>query len=360
MKKMMIPGLLLVALSGNSRAQDSTKGVLSFSGYIETYYIYDFNKPANNTLPGFFYNHNRANELNLNLGLLKLAYNNSNTRANLAFAAGTYINANYTAEPGVLKNVYEANAGIRLSKKSDLWLDAGIFSSHIGFESAIGKDCWALTRSIPGDNSPFFETGIKLGYTSKDSKWFLGALVLNGWQRIQRPDGNTTPSFGTQVTYKPSNNVTLNYSTFIGSDKPDTARRMRYFNNFYGILQLNDQWSATAGFDIGMEQKARGSSAVNTWHSPILMIKYAASTKSALAARAEYYADKNGVIIATGTPNGFQVWGYSLNFDYALRNNAVWRMEIRTLSGKDKLFIKDTTVPVSGNTFLSTALAISF
>ncbi len=139
MKKMMITGLLMIALAGNSKAQDSTKGALLFSGYIETYYTYDFNKPVNNTLPGFFYNHNRANELNLSLGLLKLAYNNSNTRANLA--------------------------------------------------------------------------------------------------------------------------------------------------------------------------------------------------------RAEYYSDKNGVIIAAGTPNGFQVWGYSLNFDYALRNNAV---------------------PVSGNTFLSTALAISF
>ena len=29
----------------------------------------------------------------------------------IALAAGTYMNANYAAEPGVLKNIYEANAG---------------------------------------------------------------------------------------------------------------------------------------------------------------------------------------------------------------------------------------------------------
>jgi hypothetical protein len=35
-----------------------------------------------------------------------------------------------------------------------------------------------------------------------------------------------------------------------------------------------------------------------------------------LAARYEYYQDKNGVIISTNTPEGFQVTGYSLNWDY--------------------------------------------
>lgn len=58
--------------------------------------------------------------------------------------------------------------------------------SHIGFESAIGKDCWNLTRSILADNSPYYETGIKLGYTSKNEKLYLAGMYLNGWQRIQK------------------------------------------------------------------------------------------------------------------------------------------------------------------------------
>jgi len=63
-----------------------------------------------------------------------------------------------------------------------------------------------VTRSTLADNSPYFETGEKLSYTSDDSKWFASGLILNGWQHIQRPDSNTTPSIGYQLTYKTNAN----------------------------------------------------------------------------------------------------------------------------------------------------------
>ena len=87
------------------------------------------------------------------------------------------------------------------------------FTSHIGFESAIGKDCWNLTRSKLADNSPYFETGVKIGFTSKNDKWFFSGLVLNGWQRIQRQDGNNALALGHQITFKPTSKITLNSSS---------------------------------------------------------------------------------------------------------------------------------------------------
>ena len=39
-----------------------------------------------------------------------------------------------------------ANAGYKLSAKKAWWLDIGVLPSHIGFESAVGKDNWTLTR----------------------------------------------------------------------------------------------------------------------------------------------------------------------------------------------------------------------
>ena len=341
-------------------AQENKPANLIISGYLEAYYSYDFNKPSNNTKPGFLYSHNRANEINLNLGFIKAAYAADRVRGNLSFASGTYMNANYVAEPGVLKNIYEANAGLKLSAKSNLWLDAGILPSHIGWESAIGKDCPTLTRSLAAENSPYFESGIKLAYTSTNEKWYLAALVLNGWQRIQRVDGNTTPAFGTQITFKPSAEVTLNSSSFIGNDKPDSARKMRYFHDFYGIFQLNSKFSAVAGFDIGAEQKSKGSSAMNTWYTPVLIIKYAASTKTTLAVRGEYYSDKNGVIIAIATPNVFKTWGYSANLDHSITGNAMWRVEIRNLSSRDGIFTDAKGNAAQNNLSLSTSLALSF
>lgn len=132
---------------------------LTISGYLETYYSYDFANPSNHARQPFVYSYNRHNEFNLNLGFIKLAYNTDKARANIALMAGTYSNDNLSAEPGVLKNIFEANAGFKISKNKNLWVDAGIFASHIGFESAIGKDCWNLTRSILADNSPYLKVG---------------------------------------------------------------------------------------------------------------------------------------------------------------------------------------------------------
>lgn len=332
---------------------------LKISGYLETYYVYDFNQPESNIRPGFIYSHNRHNEVNLNLGLIKAAYDNGMVRGNLALMAGTYANANLAAEEGVLKNVYEANAGVKLSKTANLWADAGIFASHIGFESAIGKDCWTLTRSILADNSPYYESGAKLSYTSPSGEWFLSGLVLNGWQRIQRVEGNRTMAFGHQVMYKPSANITLNSSSFIGNDKPAADKRMRYFHNLYGQFQLSDNFGLIAGFDIGAEQKAKGSESYNCWYTPVIIGKYAVTNKASVTARAEYYDDENGVIISTGTPNGFKTFGYSVNFDYTIYSNVVWRLEARSLNSKDDIFSKDNS-PTATNAFVGTALAISF
>src|SRR6478736_6076806 len=129
MKRIAWLGIFLI-FSGLIQAQDKKANPLTISGYAEFYYQYDFNNPVNNKKPSFVYSYNRNNEVALNLGFVKASYTTENVRANLALAAGTYMNANYAAEEGVFKNVYEANIGVKLSRTNSLWLDAGVFSSH--------------------------------------------------------------------------------------------------------------------------------------------------------------------------------------------------------------------------------------
>lgn len=338
---------------------EESKPAIQVSAYMEVYYGFDLNQPDNHTRPPFIYSHNRHNEFNLNLGFLKASYQGSSVRANLALMAGTYANANLAAEPGVLKQVFEANAGVKLSKKKNLWLDAGIFASHIGFESAISKDCWNLTRSIMADNSPYYESGAKLSYTSDNEKWFASLLLLNGWQKIQRQSGNSTPAFGHQLTYKPNSKLTFNSSSFMGSDHPDSIRKMRYFHNLYGIYQINEKLAFTLGFDVGVEQKSKKSRAYNSWYTPVFMAQYRFNQKSALAARTEYYQDAHGVIIPTQTPNGFRTWGFSLNYDRQINRFAVWRIEGRKFQSKDAIFEKGNQ-PKHASVFFTTSLALAF
>ncbi len=351
-------GMLLAGMDGFAQ-DDSTRSSLTVSGYLEGYYTYDLGRPSHHNSPSFVYSHNRHNEVNLNLGLIKAAYQKSNARANFALATGTYMNANYATEPGVLKHIYEANAGIRLARRKNIWIDVGVLPSHLGFESAIGKDNWTLTRSLFAENSPYFETGAKLSYASDNGNWLVSGLVLNGWQRIQRVDGNNTPAFGHQVTYKPNSRVTFNSSSFIGNDKPDSIKQMRYFHNLYGIFQLTDQLGITAGLDIGAEQKAKGSNDYNAWYTPVMIIQLSPAAKHSITARGEYYQDKSGVIIAADTPDGFRTWGYSLNYDFWALPNAIWRVEARGFSSKDKIFKKGTE-PSATNYFLTTSIAVAF
>ena len=154
------------------------KAQLHFLDILKPTTVYDFGNPDNHKRPGFIYSHNKHNEVNLNLGFAKINYATDNIRGNFALMAGTYAEYNLAAEQDLLKNVFEANVGVKILSKHNLWIDAGIMPSHIGFESAIGKDCMTLTRSILADNSPYYEAGVKIGYTSADSKWYVAAMYL--------------------------------------------------------------------------------------------------------------------------------------------------------------------------------------
>ncbi|MFZ1263431.1 MAG: outer membrane beta-barrel protein, partial [Chitinophagaceae bacterium] len=141
--------------------------------------------------------------------------------------------------------------------------------------------------------------------------------------------------------------------------KPDSARLSRLFHNIYGIINVTDKFGVTAGFDIGTEEKFPGSGAKNTWYSPVLILKYAFTNKWAIAGRLEHYNDKNGVIIATGSPNEFQTTGYSINIDNSPVKNVLVRLEVRNLSSKDDIFVKPSS-RTNNNTFITSSIAVSF
>ncbi len=356
--------LICFAFSASSQIQPESADIwqqkpkIILSGFLDVFYVYDFNKPITDFRQPFFYNHNRHNEFNLNLGFVKIAVEHAKYRAKFALHTGTYVADNYAAEPPMLQSINEANIGVSLNKKNNLWIDAGILTSHIGFESAISIDNWTLTRSILAENSPYFSAGAKLTY-NPNSTWEIAALVLNGWQVIQRVPGNSLPSFGTQILHKPTQNIALNWSTFVGTTDPDSTRRMRYFNNFYGQFQLAKKLGIIAGFDIGAQQKSINSTAYNVWFSPVIIAQITLTQNLKTAFRAEYYQDEAGIIIPTNTQNGFKTTSFSWNFDYSPTANLACRIEGRWLKSDDNIFVKETSA-TNNNFFIAASLAVKF
>ena len=306
-------------------------------GFADVFYVYDFNRPDGPYRQAFLFNHNRHNEFNLNLGLLGLHLDHARYRARFTLQAGTYANDNYQAEPGALRNVYEAWAGLALNRGNTLWVDAGILPSHLGFESAVSMDNWTFTRSLSTESSPYYLAGVRLSYQAGES-WELAALMVNGWQRIQRLEGNSLPSFGTQVQFSPSDRMMINWSTFLGTDDPDVTRRMRYFSNLFGQFRLTERLGLLAGIDIGLQQETKGSSRYDFWIAPTLIGQYSLDARWKTALRLEYYQDLEGVIIPVSDPNGFRTTGVSWNLDYAPAPAVVCRLETRWLGSPYPVF----------------------
>jgi hypothetical protein len=347
--------ILIFFLVTNIKAmaqKDSTKPI-EFSGYVDVYYAYDFTKPQNHEMASFLYNYKRSNEVNINLALIKAAYSDQKVRANFALMVGNYAQYNMASEPTWAQFVNEANVGFRLSNKNNLWLDAGVLPSHIGFESAVGADCPTLTRSILAENTPYFETGAKLTYTNKSEKIFLSFLYLNGWQQISKPDFMNKPSFGLQFNYKINKSLNFNYSNFIGTAYPDSLNLLRYYHNLYLQFLNESKINFTLGFDVGSQ--TNGTKFI--WvYSPLAIVQYKINKKVKLASRIEYYQDKKQLIIPALSPNGFNVIGASINIDKKITNKLLWRLECKQYWSEDKIW----GTANKQNMIITTALSMKF
>lgn len=307
---------------------------IDLSLYNEIYYTQNLNDFNHTNKPNFLYNHKNENSLDINTLIGKISIKDSLYRGNLGFIFGTFAANNMLEEPSWAQNLYEANFGFKIMKKHNLWFDLGLMNSHIGFESAVGADCWTMTRSILAENSPYYETGAKLSYTSKNEKIYLAALYLNGWQNIAKLSAQTNHSFGAQLMWKPNDKFTFNYSSFLGNAQPDRNRNMRFYNNLYVIYEKS-KWGIIIGFDMGMDKNIFGKNGI--WYSPVVIIKYKFNDNKSLAIRSEYFNDSKNIIIESGRILPIQLGSISSNYDFRFLKRFLWRNEIKYFWGNQNL-----------------------
>lgn len=351
--KIFLPALAVIGIvlstvtpvKAEEKSEPASLSPLQLGFFADTYYAFDLNNPPTRDRD-FTTQAQRHNEFNLNLAVLDGRYNTENFRARLAFQTGTYVQSNYVAETILSQVLHEVSAGVKL--KDGLWLDAGIMPSHIGVESAISKDNLNYTRSLMADNTPYFETGIRL--SAAFSEQLSGQLlVLNGWQNIK--ETNSSKALGTQLQFKPWDNVLLNWSTFLGNEKPDDKPvQMRFYNNFYGTWAVTPQLDLALLFDLGAEQRAKTSDGWAMLYAGALQGRYKITPQLGIGARVEHYNDRDQMIVGSKTPNGYQVTSASLNVDYQLTENLLWRTEGRYFYSVDPIYttgIKDNASQTS-------------
>ncbi len=351
--------VVLSFLNTTFYSQESSKLEISPIGTLDIFYGYDFNKPKTQIRLPYLYNHNYHNQFAINLGTIGVQLEHKRFTSRLIFQTGSYVIQNYESEPGIFRFIHEANIKCNLGKNKRFSLDLGILPSHIGLESAISYDNPTYTRSIVAEQSPYYMNGLKLNYKIKDSLT-ISLMALNGWQKIVKVQENSLLSFGSQVNWQVNDKLTFNWSTFGGTTYPDSARKMRYYSDIFGIWKWSNKSALCFGFDIGLEQKNMNSNKYNSWIAPLLILDYAIFENTKLAARCEYYSDQSGVMIAPQGFTGAKILGSSLNLDYSFTDFLKYRLEIKMYNSKEDIFAKNTDQNTNKNIFFCSGVSLKF
>lgn len=330
MRLLVLLALLIPQIVFSQIKKDS----IHFSGYTEIYFAQDQHNWNDHQRPDFLYSHTSTNHVALNTAVLDFKYSSARVKTQLSLVEGTYANKVTSSEPIGFGALYVGNISYKLSSKENLWLQAGVMPSHIGLESAIGFSNLSLSRSLAAENSPYYESGLALQYTSKNNKWFGSVLALNGWQTMSLVPQQSRMSFGSQIQFKPNASITLNHSTYYGEVPVFTGSQMRFFQNFYGNIQLKKNWTVQFQTDYGI-QETESNGFNKNWVTGFFGLAFNVNEKLTLVGRGELLKDSNNLVIS-GVNN--ELWGYSFNINYLLDEHLMFRAEWRNITSNSYTF----------------------
>jgi hypothetical protein len=324
----------------NTATMDSSdykiKGKVTVEGYVDTYYAYNFNEPKGGDQP-YLVSMSRHNEININLAFVDVKYSASRLRARVAPGFGTYVNANYSNENGSLKNLIEANCGVKLFKAKNIWLDVGILGSPYTNESAISKDHLTYTRSLAAENVPYYLSGAKLS-VPVSNKWIAYLYLINGWQQIT--DQNTNKSIGSQIEFRPNNSLLVNWNNYLGNESTaiDSVKGLRYFTDIY-LIYSKGRLSMSSCVYYGVQENLESTL---RWWQANLICRYAFTPIMSGSFRFEYFNDPDGALVLPISPmTGFETIGISLGLNFKLEDNILFRTEARQFLADEYLFTRN-------------------
>lgn len=355
----------VAALPAAARAQlpqavDSTRRV-ELEGFVDTYYAYDAGRPRDGDR-AFTTQAARQSEFNVNLAHLALRLTGDRVRGRLSLQAGTSVQSNYAAEPArglvsgpsLSRHLQEATMGVRLGR--EVWVDGGVFFSHLGGESWLSRDNWTYTRSFVAEYSPYYESGVRLSWQAHPTL-LAQAVLVNGWQNVS--ETNEAKSAGLRLDWTPRSTVALSYYNYAGDEAATgAASRLRVFNGVGLRVAVTPALDVAGTVDLGSEGDPAGGT--KRWNGTALIARLRLADRTALGLRAESFSDPDQVVAATGLAAGLRVRGLSANLDADVAPGLRWRSELRHLRARDPLFpSRDAGGLSRGNLLLVTSLALT-
>ena len=325
-----------LAFSPDARAQTIPKPLsiegssgdwkLTLGGWVDGYFGYNFNDPANgkDALRDFDFRHDSfaLEAVALDVGFEERGgvFDGSGI-VRLTLQAGDEPDAYYAssgseraadAQPNFdsFRHVQQAYGGYRVAvpwpeDDSSLEFDLGIFMSHIGYEGLNTKDIIFFSHSLLHELTPFYATGVRAIYILSPS---LTAQinVTNGWDSVI--DNNRSKSVGAQVVWTPTEKVTatLNY---LGGPEQDATAAMRNLVDGIVVVKPIDELTLAANGHVGFDRVAPGTALDGlpaaretnvAWYGVAGYARYQLNQVWGLGVRGEVFRDEKGVPWETG------------------------------------------------------------
>jgi hypothetical protein len=344
-------------------AADTTVKV-AFGGFVDTYYAYDFGRPPtiDRSFAGgatFTTQPSRSNEFNINLAYIEMNVTGPRVHGRLALQAGTSVQSNYAGEPStgavsgpsLSRMLQEAFAGYQVTP--ELWVDAGIFYSHMGVESWASKDNPTYSRSLVSDYSPFYSSGVRAIWTASP-KVTARLDVVNGWQNIS--ESNSGKGAGVRIDYAATATATLSYYNFFNDE---AGGRLRIFNGA-GAKGVFGATTLLGELDYGTLGAPSAGGHSSSWWGFTAVLRQQVTKRVALSGRIERFDDKDQVNIVTGLAAPFQGNSASVGIDVTPQGHVLWRTELRGFVAGAPVFPNGTGAPGKNGGFIVTSLALYF
>lgn len=316
---------LLLGFSAFSQEKTEDKGKFTFSGYIDSYYMANFNSPisrgntgASGTARAFDV---RAGQFSLGLVQTKMTYSTSKLDivGDLTFGPNADL-GNYGNVVGRVGATYDANGvaipttGTALAikqayvtwKATDKFsLTMGQFGTHIGYEVIDAPVNYHYSLSNLFNNGPFYHVGLKAQYNFSDKVYLMGGIVNNV---DNLDDNNRAKGIIGQLFVSPVSGWNV-YLNAISSNEANADAKGLTPDASYSLFDLTTTYQITPKFMVGLNA-ATGSQkgdyqgltsnpkfAKNsgTWGGWALYTNYSVSDVFSIGARYENFNNQDAV-----------------------------------------------------------------
>ncbi len=334
--------------------EEAEEGKFSVSGYLDTYYFTNFNKPASRDNMGqsgvgrgF---DRRVDQFQLGMVQTVFKYTNSKSEvvADLAFGPnaqyGNYGNVpvmapayGYAIGNDTWSSVIIKQAYFKYNATDKLSFIAGQFGTHIGYEyiDAPLNFFYSINHTF-NSGIPFYHTGLKATYAFSDKvSLMLGAV--NGFDYVH--DNNRSKGLIGQLSLVPAEGLSV-YLNFISSNESNADAQGKTPSGNFSVLDLNGGYQASEKFYIGywaMYGSQKGTlgspgtfvpadgnvDVVKHWYGVNLYLIYAFSDVFSLGFRGEHFDNKSGArglrnVDGTGQAIGATANTYTLTGSFTL------------------------------------------